>query len=140
MEDAIAVFKGGKPLKIKGQKSGGSGRCPVCEERDRIEIEYLSFLMGTTGDSPEERELREAITASSGLCVPHYGQLLKIGKEGVPSWLREFHENHFEDLLRRADQFIEFSAYGRQEEFAKLSPEDQVVWKELAVTLRGGAR
>jgi hypothetical protein len=150
MEDALAVFKGGKPLKIKGQKPGGSGHCPVCEERDRIETEYLSFLMGTSGDSPEERELREAFTASSGLCVPHYGQLLKIGTArksgrspaggGVPSWLREFHENRFADLLRRAGQFIELSAYGRQEEFSKLSPEDQVVWKELAVTLRGGAR
>jgi hypothetical protein len=152
MEDALAVFKGGKPLKITGQKPGGSGRCPVCEERDRIETEYLGFLAGTDGDSPEEQELREAFTASEGLCVPHYGQLLNLprksggiggrgtGGGGVPSWLREFHENRFAALLRRTGQFIEFSAYGRQEEFAKLTPEDQVVWKELAVTLRGGER
>jgi hypothetical protein len=132
LEDQLAAFKKQKPRKI-------TGRCPVCEERDRIEDEYLSFLMGTGGDSPEEAELRTAFTASPGLCVPHYGQLLQQGGR-LPSWLREFHEARFEDLLRRAGQFIELSAYGRQDEFSRLSPEDQVIWKDLAALLRGGAR
>ncbi|MDR1353148.1 MAG: DUF6062 family protein [Treponema sp.] len=132
MEDELAAFKTQKKRKPKGL-------CPVCEERKRIENEYLTFLLGAAGDAPEDRELREAFTASGGLCVPHYGQLLHAGGR-VPLWLREFHEDRFEALLRRAGRFIELSAYGRQDEFAGLSPEDKVVWKELAVTLRGGER
>ena len=34
-------------------------------------------------------------------------------------------------------EFIDFSAWGKQADFATLSPEDKVVWKELASTLRG---
>ncbi|MDR0377463.1 MAG: hypothetical protein LBH70_06695 [Spirochaetaceae bacterium] len=132
LEDELTAFKARKKRKLKGT-------CPVCEERSRIENEYLSFLLGADGESPEERELREAVTASSGLCIPHYGKLLQTGGR-VPSWLREFHESRFEALLRRTNQFIELSAYGRQDEFARLSPEDQVVWKELAALLRGGER
>jgi hypothetical protein len=130
LEDELAAFKTRKKRKLKGV-------CPVCEERNRIETEYLSFLLEADGESPEERELREAFTASQGLCVPHYSKLLQTSVR-VPAWLREFHERRFEALLLRASQFIELSAYGRQEEFAALSPEDQVVWKELAITLRGG--
>jgi hypothetical protein len=132
LEDELAAFKARKKRKLKGV-------CPVCEERDRIENEYLSFLLEVSGESPEERELKEIFTASSGLCIPHYGKLLQTGGR-VPSWLREFHESRFEALLRRTGRFIELSAYGRQDEFAALSPEDKVVWKELAVTLRGGER
>jgi hypothetical protein len=132
LEDELAAFKARKKRKLKGS-------CPVCEERERIENEYLSFLLEADGESPDERELREAFTASSGLCVPHYGKLLQTGGR-VPFWLREFHESRFEALLRRTSRFIELSAYGRQDEFAGLSPGDKVVWKELAATLRGGER
>jgi hypothetical protein len=137
IQDEIDAFKSHKIHSLKKRKS--RGQCPVCEERDRIENEYLTFLLETTGDSGEERELREVFTASGGLCVPHYGKLLQIGGR-IPSWLREFHEGRFEALLRRTSRFIELSAYGRQDEFAALPPEDQVVWQELAKTLRGGER
>ena len=132
LEDEAAAFKARKKRKLKGS-------CQVCEERKRIENEYLSFLLEVSGESPEEQELREAVTASSGLCVPHYRKLLQTGGR-VPPWLREFHESRFEELLRLTSRFIELSAYGKQDEFASLSPEDKVVWKELAVTLRGGER
>jgi hypothetical protein len=132
LEDELTAFKARKKRKPRGS-------CPVCEERDRIENEYLSFLREAGGESPEERELRGSVTASSGLCVPHYGKLLQTGGR-VPSGLREFHESRFEALLLRTSRFIEFSAYGRQDEFAALSPEDQMVWKELAASLRGGER
>ncbi|GHU01696.1 hypothetical protein AGMMS49960_12410 [Betaproteobacteria bacterium] len=135
LEDRITSFKRRQPWNKRGQ-------CPVCAERDHIEEEYLSFLAEITGDSGDERELREAVTSGSGLCIPHYGMLLETAKgrpRKVPQWLIEFHEGKFEALLRRAGQFIELSAYGRQEEFAKLPLEDQIVWKELAISLRGGA-
>jgi hypothetical protein len=134
LEERLASFKRRKPWAPRG-------RCPVCVEREHIEEEYLSFLAETVGDSRDEVELRDAFTASEGLCAPHYGMLL-VGPNNrprrVPRWLEDFHGKRFEELLRRAGQFIELSAYGRQDEFAKLPPADQVVWKELAISLRSG--
>jgi hypothetical protein len=142
LEERIKAFSSRKPWKPKG-------RCPVCVEQDRIEEEYLGFLARSGGDSGEERELREIFTASEGLCAPHYEKLLALGrgKSGwglkplrIPPWLTEFHDSKFAGLYRRIGQFIELSAYGRQGEFAALPERDQLVWKELALVLRGESR
>ena len=136
LEDRIKSFKKPQPWKTKGN-------CPVCEERDRIEEEYLSFLAEAGGNSKEEQELKRIFCAGDGLCAPHYSGLLYSprGKNRKPpARLREFHENKFLELGRRADQFIELSAYGRQGEFRQLDEKDQLVWKELASVLRGTDR
>jgi hypothetical protein len=133
LEDRIKAFEKGKPWRPKGC-------CPVCEERGRIEEEYLGFLAASAGDSEEEAELRKIFTASEGLCAPHYSSLLFTPKgkpRAAPKWLRDLHEAKYADLLRRINQFIEFSAYGRREEFSGLSEKDQLVWKEAARALRG---
>ena len=133
LEDRISSFEKARPWHPKG-------RCPICIERDRIEEEYLSFLAASGGDSPEEKELCSLITASDGLCAPHYASLLNDPKgrtRRLPAWLKEFQEAKFRELLKRVRRFIELSAYGRQEEFAKLSEKDQLVWKEAASVLRG---
>ncbi|MDR2485587.1 MAG: hypothetical protein LBD55_09350 [Treponema sp.] len=140
LEDRIEAFKKRKPWKPKEL-------CPICVEQDRIEKEYLGFLVqgeiATGASQPEEasghkneRELRDFFTASDGLCAPHYGRLLETAKR-IPGWLIEVHDHKFNELLQRAGRFIELSAYGRQEEFARLPEKDQTVWKELAVNLRG---
>lgn len=139
LEDRLDSFKKRKPWRPKSP-------CPVCEERDRIEEEYLSFLAGTgeddSGETEEEREIRAVFTASDGLCAPHYARLLVTPKgkaRSVPGWLKDFQEAKFSELLLRAGRFIELSAYGRQEEFAALPEKDQLVWKELARSLRGSS-
>jgi hypothetical protein len=129
LEERINSFKKRLPWRPKE-------RCPICVEQDRIEHEYLGFLAQSSGESDDERELREVFTASQGLCAPHYGRLLESFKR-VPSWLVDFHEKKFDLLLKRVDAFIELSAYGRQDEFRRLSEQDQIVWKELAADLRG---
>jgi len=131
LEDRLAAFRKGRPPAARAA-------CPVCVERERIEAEYLGFLAESGGDSPEEAQLRELFAASAGLCAPHFGQLLATVRR-PPRWLREFHEQKFDDLLRRTSVFIELSAYGRREEFEALSAADQLVWKELALSLRGQA-
>ncbi len=108
--------------------------CPACSETARVEREFLGFLAES-----EDQPLKDFFTASEGLCVPHYRQLVTSVKR-VPLWLRDFHEKRFEALLRRTRNFIEFSAWGRQDDFAALSPEDKVVWKEIARALRGSSR
>ena len=134
LEERIKTFEKKRPWAPKG-------RCPVCKERDLITEEYLSFLAGADGVSNEEEELRRIFTAGDGLCAPHYSALLFTPKgkaRRTPAWLQEFHEAKFRELKRRVDQFIELSAYGRQEEFVRLSEKDQLVWKELALILRAG--
>ena len=133
LEERILSFEKNRPWAPKG-------RCPVCEERDRITEEYLSFLAESGGAGEEEQEFRRIFTSGDGLCAPHYAGLLFTSKGKArkpPAWLKEFHETKFRELKRRVDQFIELSAYGRQEEFSRLSEKDQLVWKELAMALRG---
>lgn len=129
LEDRITAFKKRKPWRPKD-------RCPICAEGSRIEAEYLGFLAEASGDSQDETELKAAFTASEGLCAPHYGLLMETRKR-IPSWLRDFQEGKFDALLARTGRFIELSAYGRQDEFRTLSEADQLVWKELARSLRG---
>ena len=136
LEDRIASIRKKKIWKPKG-------RCPICIERERIEEEYLGFLALCSGVSAEENELREAVRASDGLCIPHYTGLLFTPKGKpriIPEWIREFHEYKYNNLLERVNKFIEFSAYGRQDEFAALPEKDQLVWKEAARTLRGSTQ
>ena len=135
LEERMKTFEKNRPWAPKG-------RCPVCEERSRIEEEYLGFLALSGGDSKEEEELRQIFTAGDGLCAPHYAGLLFTPRGKArrpPAWLREFHEAKFSELKKRVDNFIELSAYGRQAEFTRLPEKDQLVWKELALVLRGGA-
>ena len=165
--DKIKSFETGKIIRAKS-------RCPICIEKDRIEDEYLGFLLETGGETKEEQELRKIFLSSDGLCAPHYSALLFNRKRGrwedksegklkektngdvevrtkragegrkmrsrarnIPKWLSDFHENKYRNMLTRISNFIELSAYGRQEEFAKLSEEDQLVWREAASALRG---
>ena len=136
LEDRIKAFEKGKFWSPKGH-------CPICEEQNRIEEEYLSFLAASKGSSREEEELKKIFIASDGLCAPHYAALLFTSRgksRAVPEWLREFHESKYRDLLHRLRKFIELSAYGRQKEFSALSEKDQLVWKEAAAALRGTTR
>lgn len=110
------------------------GHCPACEESDRVEQEFLGYL----SDRSEEEFVR-IFTASEGLCVPHYRRLLTLTKQ-VPRWLSDFQRERFETLLERSKRFVEYSAWGRQDDFASLDEKDRIVWKELARTLRGTVR
>ncbi len=105
--------------------------CPACAETERIEREFLGFIAENADD-----HFISFFTASDGLCVPHYRKMLRYAKR-IPPWIKEFQEEKFETLLERTRNMIEFSAWGRQEDYAKLSEKDKIVWKEIARTLRG---
>jgi len=107
------------------------GECPACVETDRVEREFLGCIAETS-----DPEFIAFFTGSDGLCVPHYQKLLSVAKK-VPTWLEKFQLESFESLLERAKRFIDFSAWGRQADFASLSEADKLVWKELATALRG---
>jgi hypothetical protein len=122
--------------------------CPVCEQRLKIENDFLTFI-AEAGDvkkasvsrdsqvsAESARDLKEFFTKSDGLCVPHYAQLIKIAKH-VPKWLSEFQEGKFKSLLERTSTFIDASAWGNHDKFNALSDNDKIVWKELAENLRG---
>ena len=133
LEDRISSFE-------KKEAWNPKSPCPICEEKTRTEEEYLSFLSESDGNSSEEKELKALITASDGLCAPHYAALLitpKGKKRRLPDWIKDFHEKKIRELKRRLDQFIDLSSYGRQEEFSQLPEKDQLVWKEAAEFLRG---
>lgn len=123
LTDSLPAIKQKKPKKYKAI-------CPACEETQKLEIQFLSFIAERT-----EASFISFFEKSEGLCQPHYNQLLTTTKK-IPKWLVEFHIKKFENLLARTRNFIEFSAWGRQADFNSLSEKDKVVWKEIAYALR----
>ncbi|MBE6345464.1 MAG: hypothetical protein J6B32_00065 [Spirochaetaceae bacterium] len=130
LDDYIHDFKKRKMRRYKQL-------CPACAEQQRIEKEFLTFIAEGHDDATSDQELREFFCKSDGLCVPHYSQLVKILGRKIPKWLSNFQEDKFSSLIERTKRFIDYSAWGKQKEFASLSEEDKVVWKELASILRG---
>lgn len=126
LSDALPEFSRRKARKYKAP-------CPACAETERVESEFLGFIAGT-----EDPRFASFFTASEGLCVPHYAKLLSLSKR-IPSWLEKFQLAKFDALLARSRRFIECSAWGRQDDFSALPEKDKVVWKELALALRGTA-
>lgn len=124
--DYLEDFKKHKMRKYKGV-------CPACEQKADIEKGFLSYL-SEIHETEMQNELQDFFTKSDGLCVKHYAQLVSNIKR-IPKWLEDFQLNKFNKLSERTANFIEFSAWGRQDDFEKLSPEDKVVWKELAKSL-----
>lgn len=115
--------------------------CPACAEQQRIEDEFLTFIAESSKLSKEdEEELISFFTAGPGLCIPHYARMVTLKKRKLPKWLVQFQENKYKELLERTNRFIDYSAYGNQPKFEALPPEDKVVWKELAATLRSSIK
>ena len=129
----VDILTDALPALRKRKATKPAGACPACAETERVNREFLGFLAGTT-----DEDFTRFFTASAGLCLPHYRKLLSIVKK-VPDWLVRFQEEKFDLLLKRASAFVEFSAWGRQKDFNGLSDADKVVWKELALALRGSS-
>lgn len=110
------------------------GTCPACVQREDIEKGFLSFL-SEKHEEKMQQELENFFTKSDGLCVKHYAQMIKQTKK-IPKWLENFQMSKFNELYQRTSKFIEFSAWGRQDDFATLSENDKTVWKELASKLQ----
>ncbi len=124
LSDSLPSLKKTKIVKSKEP-------CPACAETERIEREFLGFVAGSADD-----HFVSFFTASDGLCLPHYRLMVSLVKK-LPPWLVSFHESKFTRLLERTKNFIEFSAWGRQDDFSALSERDKIVWKEIALVLRG---
>lgn len=121
-----------KLIKIKKRKIPKiKALCPACAETSRIESEFLSFITEMS-----DVTFTSFFTASEGLCMPHYTRMLQETRK-IPEWIETFQVQKFEQLLERSKNFIEYSAWGRQDDFENLSAADKIVWKELACTLRG---
>lgn len=126
LADALPSLKKRKSLKYPGV-------CPACAETDRIEKEFLGFIAEIT-----DPDFISFFTASDGLCVPHYRKLIQTVKR-IPAWIEQSQVDKFDSLLARVRTYIECSAWGRQDDFARLSDADKIVWKEIALVLRGKA-
>ena len=122
------------PDLLRNRSPRFKGVCPACEESNRVEYEFLGYLSDRT-----EEEFVTIFTSSEGLCVPHYRRLLSVTRK-IPRWLSTFQKERFEALLERTKRFVDYSAWGRQDDFATLDDKDRIVWKEIARTLRGKIR
>ena len=131
------VLENAMPSLIKHKVPHYREKCPACSERDRIENEFLSFLCELSPNQNEsDDKLISLFEKSDGLCFVHFKQLVSSVKK-IPKWLFDFHIDKYNSLMERTGQFIEFSAWGRQADFSKLSENDKKVWQEVSKKIRG---
>lgn len=132
LEDYIYDFKKKKMRKRKDV-------CPACAEKERIEKDFLTFIAESDSKDENDVRLQKFFTESDGLCVKHYAKMISLVRK-VPKWVSSFQEAKYQSLYERVERFIDYSAWGKQEQFDSLSAEDKVVWKELAAILNGQSK
>ncbi|HKY52724.1 MAG TPA: DUF6062 family protein [Anaerolineales bacterium] len=83
-------------------------RCPVCEHRDEMTRSVLSVLV----DELEKPQMRDALEASEGLCLPHLRMALEHIKDvSVSEILLNIHREKLEDLSAELGEFIRKNDY-----------------------------
>ena len=83
-------------------------RCPVCEHREEIRRNILSALV----EELPATEMRDALQASDGLCLPHWKQALGYVNEGsVYEILLTIQRTKLENLKGELAEFIRKNEY-----------------------------
>lgn len=108
------------------------GKCVACDHEADAESRYV----GLVADFLDEEELRAALTASSGLCMPHVAAVMARRRD-VPSWFLELHRDNCARLLEVIVRYIDSQKLSTEERKAVLSFEDEMAWKKLAPLLTG---
>jgi hypothetical protein len=108
------------------------GRCAACDHEADAESRYV----GLVADFLDEEDLRAALTASSGLCMPHVTAVMARRRD-IPSWFLELHRANCARLLEILVRYIDSQKLSTEERKAVLSFEDEMAWKKLAPLLAG---
>lgn len=107
--------------------------CPLCTQAEQWEHSFLGNLVRHTSlRGPETKEagaLREAWCAGTGLCLPHYRQLVTRHGEPAP-WLRDLHHRRMDHLHHGIETFLQDVSAGRH--IASGAP-----WRDLLTFMEG---
>lgn len=83
-------------------------RCPACEHRDETTRATISILL----EELKSSEMRDALQASDGLCLPHLRQTLEhVQDVTVSKSLLDLHRGKLERLRYELEEFIRKNDY-----------------------------
>ncbi len=87
--------------------------CPVCAVRTKQEQVYLLTILDHRGDE----QLREAFSASMGLCLVHLQQALDLTDlKAARTWLLQLQQPHMQELIDELSEFIRKHDYRYRQE------------------------
>ena len=88
-------------------------RCPACDYRDETTRATLSILL----EGLKSIEMKDALKASHGLCLPHLRQALEHVRDAtVSETLLDLNRSKLERLRSELDEFIQKNDYQRIEQ------------------------
>lgn len=96
---AITALSGGV---FGPRRRGGPARviCPVCSHALENEDRYLRTFLAFADDD----EVRTALEASPGFCLPHLAAVVRLDP---PPWVLSLHRGKFEQLRKEAQRFVD---------------------------------
>jgi hypothetical protein len=116
--------------------SGVLPGCPACVERARTEETCLGLLV----EFLEEEQLKKALLASDGLCLPHLAALdgrLREEKRTIPSWLMDFQRELAERLVADLSAYLDACNFSLGSNRPTLSRQQELTWQRAVRKLAG---
>jgi len=116
--------------------SGILSGCPACAERTRMEKSCLELL----AEFLEEDQLKSALLASDGLCLPHFQALdgrLREGKRPLPAWLMDFQREIAARLVADLSVCLRASNFSLGNARPILTRQQELSWQRAVRKLAG---
>jgi len=129
LELAVSSLDRGSPPPLN------TGKCVACDH----EADADSRHVGLVADFLDESEMRAALSASSGLCLPHVAAVLRLRRD-PPAWFLELHRDNCARLLAILVRYIDSFKLSTEARHEALSFEEEMAWKQLAPLLTGEGR
>jgi hypothetical protein len=111
-----------------------AGKCVACDHEENADARHLGLVADFLG----EEDMKTALSASSGLCMPHVAAVLRLRRD-PPAWFLELHRTRCAELLEILVRYIDSQKLSTEARKAALSFEDEMAWKRLAPLLAGDA-
>jgi len=126
LELAVSSLEKGSPPPLN------EGKCVACDHEADAEARFVALV----ADFLDEEEMRAALEASSGLCMPHLAAVLRLRRD-APPWFLELHRARCAQLLEVLVRYIDCQKLSTEERKKVLSFDDEMAWKRLAPLLTG---
>ena len=126
LESTVSSLGRGSPPPLN------AGKCVACDH----EADAESRCVGLVADFLGEEDIKAALSASGGLCMPHLAAVMAQRRD-PPPWFLELHRESCARLLEVLLRYIDSQKLSTEARKAALSFEDEMAWKLLAPLLTG---
>jgi hypothetical protein len=116
--------------------SGVLAGCPACAEKAKTEEAGLALL----AEFLEDEQLKRALFASDGLCLPHLGALARrLGKDRrvAPEWLLRFQREVAERLAADLSACLDASNFSLGSARPSLTRQQELAWQRAVHKVAG---